>query len=278
MISAKKNRLLYYILIAVAVLLIYMLRTSLKENSTESFTSNNNDIKNSIIKNNPEAGITIPSNNTLKITKKMSDQNTKQKVAITTNELEVTTGLDEAEKDSIFSWQESRGYFRPETIAQYNAYSEATLEALAAQGDICALQIISNIWFLDGRNQESLNALNEAAARGSIQALFRISSRMESNMLSQNNELLKKELGYKSLAYMQIANMRGDKMIDDSIMSTFKSMNNFDVDPDDQKIIDEYAKSIYLSLENYRTEIGLGEFDNSLDPNVEKLYKLSGKK
>lgn len=219
-----------------------------------------------------------PAEKTLKTIDKPTLKNITKETAIKADEPKFIDGIDEGEKADIINWRESRGYFRSETIALYNSYSEATLEALAAQGDIGALQIIHQLRMLEGRREQGMDALDEAAMRGSVRALVSISSYLISDMASQVDGPARDELGYKALAYMKVANMRGDKMIDDLFIEQYRSAANFNVTPEGQKIIDEYAKNIYRSLENDRINEGLGEFDNSIDPSVEKLYELAGKK
>jgi hypothetical protein len=93
-----------------------------------------------------------------------------------------------------------------------------------------------------------MDALDETAMRGSVRALVSISSYLISDMTSQVDGPARDELGYKALAYMKVANMRGDKMIDDLFIEQYRSAANFNVTPEGQKIIDEYAKNIYRSF------------------------------
>lgn len=196
-------------------------------------------------------------------------------------ELVAAAGITPEEEAAAREWARARGFDRKSTGYQY--YDQATLEALAATGDMYAQQ---RLGFKAARERDFLRAevlLKQAAVGGSVFALDLLALNATSQALEANQNEQKDEARQQlmeALAWSQIANRRGYEALpasgfrEGSIERNLKDMG-FELSPEDRERIDKMAERRYQSLARQRAEQGHDPFDNSTPELFEKLNRAA---
>ena len=70
------------------------------------------------------------------------------------------------------SWEESRGFHDESTLLAYEAYSDSVLTSLIGSGDIVAMEVLGERMREKGEHEKADALLFDAAASGSISALY----------------------------------------------------------------------------------------------------------
>lgn len=170
-------------------------------------------------------------------------------------------------------WSRERGFFSEETQAIYNGYDTPTLEALAAQNDLAALQTLA------ARNTEAKNYQQateyywSAAVVGSITALDELGylrdTKLEESLGALDNiELLAWIVD--SMAVRELRLIRDGSFEDDLIAMMFVvdylpvlQQRDMRADPDEVfSMARARAADLYAQLEEKRREAGLRQFEN----------------
>lgn len=178
-----------------------------------------------------------------------------------------------ANREEMDQWAYSRGFTGSLSGKQqdYEAYSLETLETLAKGRDIHAMQTLAAR--LGGKAGMAL--FRDAAVYGSTSALQSIAIRIDSSYdLAElegqlSNEEMRK-LQLESKAYYEVAGLRGDEETRLSGESRFTAIKKIEFTKVEQQQINQRAKAIYDELQQQRTELGLGEFDNSVPDSIKK--------
>jgi len=181
-------------------------------------------------------------------------------------------------KEEIDQWLYSRGYTSSLSgkDEEYKSYSLETLKTLADGGDIHAMTALAAK--IHDRAQ-STKLIKRAAVYGSTEALQLLALRSDTNYdLAEYEGKLsvedKRKLLLESMAYNEVAALRGDKVTWYYGESSFKNSRKIDFTETEWQQIKERAQVIYNELQQQRTELGLGEFDNSVPDSVKKYADI----
>lgn len=181
---------------------------------------------------------------------------------------------DEASKAKIIAWFESRGvyYFRgPEEQDDYKNYDVETLKKLSISGDVRAMHTLAD---KAESIAESNGILFNAAIHGSTGALMRIGSSLETEFDIENKSVEERRpYIVESLAYYEAAQLRGDWWGNISDRDSLLKRYPIDLSAVDKSHIQKRAQEIYDDLQQRRTQMGLGDFDNSVPDEVIKFYE-----
>lgn len=164
--------------------------------------------------------------------------------------------------DDIIQWEtEKFGYYLTlATPSDYNSYDIESLEAMADQKDMKALDMLSIKYRTDLNMIKSLEASQRAAALGSTSALSQIASHMSPTSLTEKG---KHENIMTKLSYLQAALIRGDKSsVRQSV--TLLELYKGELNDKDIKTIQNNGRKIIAQLEINRAKINLPAFDNSI--------------
>lgn len=181
---------------------------------------------------------------------------------------------DEATRAKIIEWFESHGVYGfrgPDEQSDYQNYDLETLKKLGDSGDIRALHMLAGKAESIG---ESNAILFSAAIHGSTGALSQIALSLETEFDIRNKSVEeRKPYIMESLAYYDAAQLRGDWWGNiqgkDSLLKRYPT-EFLDVE---KAYIQNRAQEIYDDLQQKRTQMGLGDFDNSVPDEVIKFYE-----
>jgi len=178
-----------------------------------------------------------------------------------------------ADQEEMNQWSYARGFtlMLPGKQSDYEGYTNEILKTLANEGDIHAMQTLAAR--IGGAQGVAL--LKLAAAHGSTMALLSMAIDVASNyeVAELNGAPLpdeeKRKLQVESKAYYEAIGLRGDEEFRRSGDRHFAD-EKVEFTQAEQHYIKERAKAIYDELQQQRTELGLGEFDNSVPDSVKK--------
>lgn len=182
---------------------------------------------------------------------------------------------DPASAAEIKKWFAERGnynFYGPDALSDYAGYDMETLERLGDSGDIKAMHVMAD----RAKSFDELKKiLWKAAIYGSTEALIQLGGSKENDEGSIDKIPVErqKEKILEIMAYYEVAQMRGDWW--GNITSAPSLIKRFPVDlsEHDKQLIKIGAEHIYNNLQAQRTELGLGNFDNSVPDLVIKFYE-----
>ncbi len=173
-------------------------------------------------------------------------------------------GLNAFQADKILQFQSSRGYFDRRQLAEYSSYDLPTLDALAKNGDIKAMQVLAVEKLKLGEVEASHQLLLDAAVYGSTQALnLAAGDRFSSYALTENPEDKESYL-VEAFALIYVSKRRGDFIATDNYIQLMKDIHRVDLTPEQEKKISKKADQLYEYLESRRKDIGLDSFSNTV--------------
>ncbi len=172
--------------------------------------------------------------------------------------------LDDYQADKIVQFYASRGYFDEAHLVEYSSYDLTTLESLAKNGDIKAIQLLAIEKLKKGEEDASFQLWLDAAVYGSTQALnLAASDRFSWYVIAE--DVGEKEVHLiEAFALIHVSKRRGDHIATDSYIQLMKDIRRIDLTSEQEKKISEKADQLYEELENRRKDIGLGSFDNDV--------------
>lgn len=175
-----------------------------------------------------------------------------------------------------------RGYISLEEEKLYESYPGSALQEMGKNGDIHALRELGLRAAKERDYKLSFSYFESAAIYGSTITLGYLSSEYEmTNQLYLDSKNGKRAL-MGALAYLQVAELRGDYNNSDLIekyLSNYSahSSGTYDevkLDENDLQKVEENARQIYETMEKRRIELGLGPFDNSIpEGSTAQLHK-----
>jgi hypothetical protein len=171
-------------------------------------------------------------------------------------------------------WQLERGYtvlLSNSRGDEYSSYDVATLEQLADSGDGFAVDALANASVIKGFN-EVAKVYKKAAVRGSTEALYFTGFYAYGFAKRSALDTEKRQGVISALTWYNVAALRGDRSFNlqssDSLLSELKVPLN----DQDKEHIKSRSQEIYDDLQQQRTAQGLGDFDNSVPPEVKAYY------
>ncbi|MFO1389712.1 hypothetical protein [Cellvibrio sp.] len=184
-----------------------------------------------------------------------------------------------AEREKVHKWYIEQGYYDFDDQNQsYRSYDQATLETLAAKGDLRAIDALAKLYMTEEFVREnglasSTQQFRNAAIWGSTFAFVRLATRYESEvyMFSKTPEE-KRYAALEVLALYSAGELRGEKWMNRDSARTFKKLQGITLNETEQKFVAERANQIITDLQQERRRLGLGDFDNSVPPEVERFF------
>ncbi|GAA6168033.1 hypothetical protein [Sessilibacter corallicola] len=183
--------------------------------------------------------------------------------------------LSEDDRDFYYQeledWQHAQGFFVKEDFQPYDGYSEDTLLSLAYQGDLLAIEILSQKYLSEHKDIVKYRAIRELSIiSGSI---FSISLRMnslirEARELNHNDKQHEfNEFLGEAIIFSNLAIMRGSYS---SSWQINHFLDEYEIEFDEEQLqqFKRHAQDLYDLYENERIQLGLGEFDNSIPKSV----------
>ncbi|UUA71737.1 hypothetical protein [Cellvibrio sp. QJXJ] len=187
---------------------------------------------------------------------------------------------DPADAAEITKWYAERGKFiSAEGESEYISYNQETLEKLAESGDIRAMQMLAKIYMdrehferygFDAAKKQYWNA----AVHGSTEALIALATLEKTTVYDlATDEADKKSKALEVLALYKAVELRGDLWSPENQVPTFKEMNRITLSEAELAAVDQRARQIYSHLQQQRSEMGLGDFDDSMPESVKKFFE-----
>ena len=172
--------------------------------------------------------------------------------------------------NEIIQWKrEHFGYFLTNVKeSDYNSYSVDTLETMAEQQNLKALDMLASKYLEAGNIEMSNGANHRAAILGSTWALRNLGNALVPYSTSEEGTHARV---MNQLSYMQVALIRGDKEFVKDIALTLDAHKD-NLTDEDIKTIKTNGRNIYNQLEAERIKLGLVAFDNSVPWFVDAHY------
>lgn len=183
-----------------------------------------------------------------------------------------------AEREKVHKWYVEQGYYEFDDKNQsYLTYDQATLETLAAKGDLRAIDALAKLYMTEEyvRNNglsPSRQQFWNAAMWGSTAAFVRLAIGHESGLLWAKTEEEKRSTSLEVLALYGAGELRGEKWLNRDGAGIFKKLQNITLSDAEQKFVTTRAHEIIDKLQQERHKLGLDDFDNSVPPEVEKFF------
>jgi hypothetical protein len=179
--------------------------------------------------------------------------------------------------DSIISkWRSERGYAvllgnGQGEVHIYESYDIETLQRLADSGDGFAVNALARASVLKGLDA-MVSVYKKAAVRGSTEALYLagITSSAYTERLPSSDE---RRAGIiDALTWYNVAALRGDRSPNLEGSGSLLRQLDVPLSGQDKEFIKLRSQEIYDDLQQQRTAQGLGDFDNSVPPEVKAYY------
>jgi hypothetical protein len=198
-----------------------------------------------------------------------------QEQAIQQPEFESNTiGGTLREREVIEQWEINRGYMPRGSSKEreYASYDLETLEKLAESGDMLAMTALADRYALKGDSKAKHTAQLKAVVLGSTFLFMDLGITQENIYRKNKNSDNSKEYAIETLALYKTATLRGDESFELNMARVFIKKNNLHITEEDHEKINQRARKIYEELQNARHNSGLGDFDNSVPPEVQKMF------
>lgn len=183
------------------------------------------------------------------------------------------SALTPSDTHKLDLWKKSHGYFSENDLDEYRSYDIETIAKLAADGDLKAIELAARHRMQNGG--EAYRDFFHAAVYGSTHAFTALSFLIENNFLNEVTEEEKIQHSIEALALLQTAGKRGDILAATENSTSYKNRYKFIPTPEQQKLIDARSQELYDQLVEIRSSIGLGDFDNSVSPEMEKVMRIT---
>ncbi|WP_237057311.1 hypothetical protein [Microbulbifer sediminum] len=177
-------------------------------------------------------------------------------------------GDDVEAKQRVFrEWMFQRGFYSSADLQGYATYDLATLQQLAAGGDLLANTVLYSRYVKDGQVDRAHETAYNGAVLGSLQNLRHLAGPhldRAREFRGTNGPAAEREV-LDVLTWYQVAMMRGDQR---ALRDGLRVIEEYGLELDDGelRVLEGRAAAIYAGLENARLERGLGPFDNSAPP------------
>jgi hypothetical protein len=180
------------------------------------------------------------------------------------------------DKEIYKQWETEKGYSREtRKDPEYESYSIETLEKLVNSGDVRAMMALGGKRYGGGKKTayDSAKQMYElAAVYGSTKAINRIghitfASKLHGSALSVDEE---RKQWVDTLSWYELAKLRGDRS-DLTLLAVNLQSAKVALTSQDWNQARAAAKLMYANMQERRTSLGLGEFDNT-EPEAVKIF------
>jgi hypothetical protein len=183
----------------------------------------------------------------------------------------VTLAGTPAEAELLTKWEESKGRYSAESLAEYYSYDYETLIRLADGGDLKAMMALVD-YYLSEKNTDPANGVEnairisiKAAVYGSTAALEGYSELVGAGPDSTPEQII------EMLAWKDVAALRGDMFPNQIAIGDIERLK-FTLNEESAGKIRQRSEEIYAELQQIRSSLGLGDFDNSQSPEAIKFF------
>lgn len=159
---------------------------------------------------------------------------------------------------SLKDWRAAAGCFSDQDLNEYGRLDKNVLEDLAKQGDIKAIQTLSDQEAISGNYERAAELKYLASVHGSVKSIRSLSNLKTGEYIYSKNP----KDAMEALAYLHVAAKRGDLLAKNDDIKRYYEVQEFYPNEEQQKIIENRANEIMTDLQRRRAELGLGEFDN----------------
>ncbi|WP_111640358.1 hypothetical protein [Marinimicrobium alkaliphilum] len=194
---------------------------------------------------------------------------------------EVLWGDVERHLNAFNHWQvhiRERGYFTSEELSGYSGYSRATLQALAEEGDLLALDLLLDKVVADGDIERATTLHWMGAAYGSTKLLIGIAvgevASLKTLGLEEDDAMLRESL-LGALSWLEVARRRGDPFAASWLQQRFER-HDIELSSNERRLFEEMAERRHAELLNIRHALGLGDFDDRISDDVDAVNAFVG--
>ncbi|HEY7884099.1 MAG TPA: hypothetical protein VIC08_04030, partial [Cellvibrionaceae bacterium] len=173
----------------------------------------------------------------------------------------------------VQQWLDERGHFGVGGDLDYQDYSWDTLDSLAKQGDMRAMQQLADRAANDGDFSLAKGLYLSAAVRGSTLALVRAANLTGVAVISgevNHNEVMRSH-ALEALSLYAVAERRSDYMGAVQFQAR-KEIWGIELSESEMADIQQRADELYQTLSQSRRDLGLAPFDNNLPDAVQDFY------
>jgi hypothetical protein len=198
-------------------------------------------------------------------------ETTKLDTIASNNFPEIYNLTPEEEADAV-AWLAAHGE-RRSSNNEYAGYDIETLKTLVKNGDLQAVDALGNAYLMSFGRDAADQFYMDMAARGLTHIFHSIG--LNVSVFDYKNAQTTEEksaAAIEVLALYNVAKLRGDRWINITMANSFVRMNNIQLSTDDKQKIELRSQEIYNQLQAKRTELGLGDFDNSVPQAVNKYF------
>ncbi len=197
---------------------------------------------------------------------------------VTTKVAPINKSFTQADTHDFFSWMSIRGHFSNQERQDYEHYDQKTLEALADNGDLKAIDALGDLYLNKGDAKTAAIYFERGAVRGSTFAIETLGIILTPGVSTQEENRRSQVL--ESLAMIKTMALRGDDaradMENETLIKHYEYLyeTKLDLTQEEQQQIDKRATDIYNTWQEKRREMGLGDFDNSQPRGVKNFFGL----
>lgn len=156
---------------------------------------------------------------------------------------------------------------------EYAQYSPETLKKLAQEGDSQAIDALGAYYLKELGVDAAKQFYFDAAVQGATQVFTHL-AKIESYYKYGNAASVEEKNAsvIEVVALYNVAKLRGNRWPNITGADSFINMNKIQLSEDDVQKIELRSQEIYDQLQQKRTELGLGAFDNSVPDSVKKYF------
>lgn len=189
-----------------------------------------------------------------------------------TSPLQKNYQLTTEEKMEAEAWFAAKGQIG-KVNSEYLTYSIETLEKLVKDGDINAIVPLGFAYLRRSGPEVALQFYLDMAARGYTHVYSQIGNLETSYKFEKAASAEEMSLSaIEVLANYNVAKLRGDRWPNITDGQFFIQRYKVQLSAEDQQQIDVRSREIYDQVQQKRTELGLGNFDNNVPESVKKYF------
>jgi hypothetical protein len=188
--------------------------------------------------------------------------------------------LSPKEVTSLKNWLGDHGYIREQDQEVYNTYSDDILKDLGKNGDVMALQILTNRAVKNRDKESAVLYMELGVIFGSTTELNALTIYTRPQYPNDATEEQRRPSALETLALTQVIAKRGDKSLSaiskSEFIKSYKTLYGVDLvltEEEDRQVANR-AQAIYDQFQELRREKGLGDFDNDEPSGVKKFFGL----
>jgi hypothetical protein len=188
--------------------------------------------------------------------------------------------LSPKEVTGLKNWLGDHGYIAEEDQEVYNTYSDDVLKELGKNGDIMALQLLTNRAIKNRDKESAVLYMELGVIYGSTTELDMLTLYTRPQYPNDATEEQRRPAALETLALTQVIAKRGDRSLSElsakTFLDSYKILYNVDLvlTSEEERFVSERSQTIYDQFQELRREKGLGDFDSDEPSGVKKFFGL----